>query len=135
LEMKGFAEAVRYDQLPFGRDSCSTHPESLTRLTTSFNSFLKDPPRICTLSDKIRNEVSSEGEEADFRGILWIVAPPSHVGGYCHCPGYDLMSRAWKAAAPIRKVVRLNASKTSSEPITRSQGTGSAKIKSQARKW
>lgn len=40
--------------------------------------------------------------------------------------GHDLISRAWKPAAPTRKVVRLKASSTHSEPSTRDQGIGSA---------
>ena len=48
---------------------------------------------------------------------------------------YDLMSRAWKAAAPTRKVVRFKASRMQRACATASQGVGWEKILIQVWKW
>jgi hypothetical protein len=47
---------------------------------------------------------------------------------------YDFMSLVWKAAVPIMKVVRLNASRKHSDWAIRAHGVGLAKIYNQIRK-
>jgi hypothetical protein len=48
---------------------------------------------------------------------------------------YDLMSRAWNAAVPMRKVVRLKATKTHSDCTSCAQGMGWTYTLCQERKW
>ena len=73
--------------------------------------------------------------------IKLIRVPPSGIGCYDFqtrsklSKHHDLISRAWKAAAPRRKLVKPNAVRIQSDSIIRGQGIGSAKTKSQARKW
>src|SRR5207244_12309347 len=57
---------------------------------------------------------------------------PPHVGCYI-ARRYDLMSRAWNAEAPMRKAVRLKASRTQRDSATRCQDIGWTEMKSSMR--